>query len=472
LPIFIIMPLSLSEAIGLSDTPRMIADARAPYTVLHTNRAWAEVTGYTFIEAANKPSGFLDGPWHGPGTEGPAMQKWRAHVKAGQAGEYVLVFYSRDGQPFRCTISCELTSERSHWLVQYTSPPHPVASEGVASVQRTPAELAPRPPLAPVNYAANDSNEGPVAKRARRTTEKARLDVVLRNSTDPIVLCDSAFPHQIVHANQAWLEMCGYTLEEVEGLTNKILTGPETDEEAIADMLSKVRRKEPSLQTLVNYKAGGQRFINQVRTVPVYDEMDDLAAFMSMLREVDPPALNLSSSAEATSTSGTTHLWSALRSRHEAANCISSAPVQVASSSAKLEAAQKLIYNHVNVIKDMVNTEPSPSQPSLARVDARMAGYAEQLMREVARRLLGVRPGAPCYGCPYEALDKRHPLRPTQQRAWAAAATFLHERIQTEGHRPTGRQPDMSPAAAEAMKQVLREIRTEATHAASKEWSP
>ena len=75
---------------------------------------------------------------------------------------------------------------------------------------------------------------------------------MLENTTDPIVLCSKDHPHVITHANQPWLEMCGYDLEEVEGLTNKILTGPETDTDAIADMLQCVRRGEKSIQTLIN----------------------------------------------------------------------------------------------------------------------------------------------------------------------------------------------------------------------------
>ena len=82
--------------------------------------------------------------------------------------------------------------------------------------------------------------------------------------------------------------MCGYDLEEVEGLTNKILTGgPEA--EALKRLNECVRRREPSLQTLINYKRGGVRFLNEVQTTPVHDENDDLAGFMSMLREVGPP---------------------------------------------------------------------------------------------------------------------------------------------------------------------------------------
>ena len=74
--------------------------------------------------------------------------------------------------------------------------------------------------------------------------------------------------------------------QEVEGLTNAVLTGPETDAEVLRELMNCVRRCEPSTQTLVNYKKGGVRFVNQVKVSPVYDENDRLAAFMAKLTEV------------------------------------------------------------------------------------------------------------------------------------------------------------------------------------------
>jgi hypothetical protein len=56
-----------------------------------------------------------------------------------------------------------------------------------------------------------------------------------------------------------------YSLEEVEGQTNSILHGPDTDDALLAELMASVRRGEPSSATLVNYKKGGKRFVNQVR---------------------------------------------------------------------------------------------------------------------------------------------------------------------------------------------------------------
>jgi len=113
----------------------------------------------------------------------------------------------------------------------------------------------------------------------------------LNNTSDAVVMTQAHHPYAITHVNQQWCEMCGYTLEEVEGLSNKLLQGPETDQALLDDLMSSVRRGEASSATLVNYKKGGERFVNQVKVVPVYNESEEVEQFMAMLTEVDtvPP---------------------------------------------------------------------------------------------------------------------------------------------------------------------------------------
>ena len=305
--------ISLSEALSLSDDARIVTAATPPYTIVHTNTAWSKITGYKFHEVVGKTPAFLQGP----ATELPALKELHAALERREPIEVTLVNYQRDGTPYHATISCQLVAGGSHYLGKIVA--QPIVDGSYAPLSRAPAELA-RTPLLPVNY-ADPSNYERASKRQARGT-KARLHEVLANNSDPIVLCSKDYPHQIIHPNQPWLEMCGYTLEEVEGRTNKLLTGAETDPDVLLSLLGCVKRREPYTGCLINYKKGGKRFVNQVKTCPVYDEDDEVAAFMSMLKEIDdPPPSEAPGSASRGSPSSANpseaHLWSAIQHRLE-----------------------------------------------------------------------------------------------------------------------------------------------------------
>jgi hypothetical protein len=127
--------------------------------------------------------------------------------------------------------------------------------------------------------------------------------------------------------------------------------------------------------------------------------------------------------------------------------------------SAREEAAAKLIVNHRYVLADMTNQTRVNihgalrlSQPQLRRVAVGDATYADEALREVVRRLLGRRKGT-------EQLEVRvDTLTAAQAAVWAQAVKFLESRVQDRPEQVPGRAPDMSIAAAAAMKAVLVEL--------------
>jgi PAS domain S-box-containing protein len=268
-------PLSLAQALAITDEARVVTTIDPPYSIIHTNKAWHDTCGYKFSEVAGKSCSVLQGPETEP--EGRAIMQ-----RALMARELVTVSltnYRKDGTPFTNTIECGPVSGGTHFYASIKS------SAAKAAAPMPPAQQHDAPQAGPVNYASRQTG------RLRRFKSGPRLSEVLANSTDPIVLCSKDYPHAITRPNAAWCEMCGYASEEVEGKTNKILTGPLTDKEAIERLMSCVRREETAVETVVNYKKGGVPFLNQVTVAPVYDEQDELCSFMSMLREIDDSVL-------------------------------------------------------------------------------------------------------------------------------------------------------------------------------------
>merc|ERR1711879_909929 len=100
---------------------------------------------------------------------------------------------------------------------------------------------------------------------------------------------------------------------------------------------------------------------------------------------------------------------------------------------ARDEAARKLISNHKNVVADVTNPSPKLNiygkkltQIDLKRVDIDRRPHVDQMLREVARRLLGMRSGVLQLE---EVLD---PNNTVQVSAWQDCATYLHGRIQSK----------------------------------------
>ena len=134
-------------------------------------------------------------------------------------------------------------------------------------------------------------------------------------------------------------------------------------------------------------------------------------------------------------------------------------PILVAHGpAAREEAARKLITNHERVLADLTNPsrekniegKPLTQAFTMQRVATQDMAHADAFLYEVARRLLGRRASGP-EGVP-------DPMDPRASAAWIAASKYLDLRIQSTPQQKQGRTPDMSEAAAAAMKAVMKDL--------------
>lgn len=79
----------------------------------------------------------------------------------------------------------------------------------------------------------------------------------------------------IVHSNLAWEKLCGFSINEIKGKTNRFLQGPLTDEEEIADLNRELQSGLAKKTSVINYRKSGRAFENNITIVPVYSWLRD-----------------------------------------------------------------------------------------------------------------------------------------------------------------------------------------------------
>jgi diguanylate cyclase (GGDEF)-like protein/PAS domain S-box-containing protein len=117
---------------------------------------------------------------------------------------------------------------------------------------------------------------GQVALHLRYRRGAALLDLherALAATNNGIVIAE-AEPHgwPISYVNEAFEQLTGYRAEEVIGQNLKLLQGPETDPETVAEMGAALRAGEECWVTVRNYRHDGSAFWNEVFLMPVPDE--------------------------------------------------------------------------------------------------------------------------------------------------------------------------------------------------------
>ncbi|WP_435176322.1 bacterio-opsin activator domain-containing protein [Halorussus sp. AFM4] len=90
----------------------------------------------------------------------------------------------------------------------------------------------------------------------------------------------------LIYANEAFERLTGYPREEIVGRNCRFLQGEESDPEAVAAMAEAVAAEEAVTVELVNYRADGEAFWNEVTVAPVRDEDGAVTNFVGFQNDV------------------------------------------------------------------------------------------------------------------------------------------------------------------------------------------
>ncbi len=108
-------------------------------------------------------------------------------------------------------------------------------------------------------------------------------------ATSPIaaVISDPRLPdNPIVECNEAFVTLTGYQTEEIIGHNCRFLTGERTEPWLIEMLRNGIRRRQPVMVEILNYKKDGTPFRNAVMVAPIFDAEGELEYFLGSQVEI------------------------------------------------------------------------------------------------------------------------------------------------------------------------------------------
>jgi PAS domain S-box-containing protein len=105
----------------------------------------------------------------------------------------------------------------------------------------------------------------------------------LQTAQQNFVVTDPSLPdNPIVYATQGFLNLTGYTLDQVLGRNCRFLQGPETDPKAVEKIRKAIEEGNDMSVCLLNYRVDGTTFWNQFFIAPLRDAAGNVTNFVGV----------------------------------------------------------------------------------------------------------------------------------------------------------------------------------------------
>lgn len=106
-------------------------------------------------------------------------------------------------------------------------------------------------------------------------------DEMIKHSPIAAVVSDPRLPdNPIIACNQAFIDLTGYTREEIIGRNCRFLRGPDT-ESWLTDVLREaIAARQPAIVEIRNYKKDGTPFRNAVMVAPIFNAEGNIDYFL------------------------------------------------------------------------------------------------------------------------------------------------------------------------------------------------
>lgn len=130
--------------------------------------------------------------------------------------------------------------------------------------------------------------DAPAASSLAIPADRRELAIIAVERTRmPMIVTDPRQDgHPIVLANQAFLDLMGQDADGIIGRNPRFMQGPETDQDAIAQIRAAIQEERDITIELHNYRKDGSSFWNQLYLSPVHDQGAKLIYFFGSTLDV------------------------------------------------------------------------------------------------------------------------------------------------------------------------------------------
>ncbi|TDE02377.1 sensor histidine kinase [Flavobacterium hiemivividum] len=124
-----------------------------------------------------------------------------------------------------------------------------------------------------------------ISKRKSVETYINMISLAISETTETIIIADPM--GKAVWANKAYLELTGFSLNEIIGFTPGYLSkGPDTNQNTTELLSKEIRAKKPIKVTILNYKKNKEKYWYDLNITPVFDNQNNILYFIGVGRDV------------------------------------------------------------------------------------------------------------------------------------------------------------------------------------------
>lgn len=124
-----------------------------------------------------------------------------------------------------------------------------------------------------------------ITQQKKDQQELERLSIIIQQTVNAVIVTNAS--GEIEWVNTAFEKVTGYTLKETVGKRpGTFLQGKDTDPETVEYMKEQIRKKEPFICEILNYKKSGESYWLRINGQPIFDKNGNATQFFAIEEDI------------------------------------------------------------------------------------------------------------------------------------------------------------------------------------------